>query len=97
MLAQRLVFGHSSAGDLTPLLAAFFDTTTGPKREPESYRRIAAARGRAPTEGLFLSDTGEELDAARAAGMQTALVVRPGAPPLAITTHPVVRSFDELP
>ena len=97
VLAQRLVFGHSSAGDLTPLLAAFFDTTTGPKREPESYRRIAAARGRVPTEGLFLSDTAEELDAARVAGMQTALVVRPGAPEPAVTNHPVVRSFDELP
>jgi enolase-phosphatase E1 len=97
VLAQRLVFGHSSAGDLTPLLAAFFDTATGPKREPESYRRIAAARGRAPTEGLFLSDVADELDAARAAGMQTALVVRPGAPEPAVATHPMVRSFDELP
>jgi enolase-phosphatase E1 len=97
VLAQRLVFGHSSAGDLTPLLAAFFDTTTGPKREPESYRRIAAARGRVPTEGLFLSDTAEELEAARVAGMQTALVVRPGAPEPTVSTHPMVRSFDELP
>jgi enolase-phosphatase E1 len=97
VLAQRLVFGHSSAGDLTPLLAAFFDTTTGPKREPESYRRIAAARGRAPTDWLFLSDIAEELDAARAAGMQTALVVRPGSPEPKAASHPVVRSFDELP
>jgi enolase-phosphatase E1 len=97
VLAQRLVFGHSSAGDLTPLLAAFFDTTTGPKREPESYRRIAAARGRALTDWLFLSDTAQELDAARAAGMQTALVVRPGAAEPAVTAHPVARSFDELP
>jgi enolase-phosphatase E1 len=97
VLAQRLVFGHSSAGDLTPLLAAFFDTTTGPKREPDSYRSIAAVRGRAPTDWLFLSDTAEELDAARAAGMQTALVVRPGAAERAVTAHPVVRSFEELP
>ena len=97
VLAQRLVFGHSSAGDLTALLAAFFDTTTGPKREPESYRRIAAARRRAPLEWLFLSDVMEELEAARAAGMQTALVVRPGAPEPAVASHPVVRSFDDLP
>jgi enolase-phosphatase E1 len=97
VLAQRLVFGHSSAGDLTPLLAAFFDTTTGQKREPESYRTIAAARGCASPEWLFLSDVTEELDAARAAGMKTALVVRPGAPPPAVASHPVVRSFDELP
>ena len=87
---------HSSAGDLTPWLAAFFDTTVGPKRDPESYRRIAGERGRAPDQWLFLSDVGEELDAARAAGMRTALVVRgPGAPESA--GHPVVRTFDELP
>ena len=97
VLAQRLVFGHSSAGDLTPLLAAFFDTTTGPKREPESYCRIAAARGRAPTSWLFLSDVSDEVDAARAAGMQTALVVRPGAPEPASASHPVIRSFEDLP
>jgi enolase-phosphatase E1 len=97
VLAQRLVFGHSSAGDLTPLLAAFFDTTTGPKREPESYRLIAAARGRTAPEWLFLSDVAEELDAAGAAGMRTALVVRPGTLEPAAASHPVVRSFDELP
>lgn len=97
VLAQRLLFSHSSAGDLACHLAAFFDTTTGPKREPESYRRIAALRERAPAEWLFLSDVSEELDAAREAGMQTALVVRsledqppPGA-------HPIVRSFAGLP
>jgi hypothetical protein len=29
--------------------------------------------------------------------MQTALVVRPGVPEPAAASHPVVRSFDELP
>ena len=97
VLAQKLIFSRSDAGDLSAGIRAYFDTTTGPKREPESYCRIAAARGRAPTEWLFLSDVGEELDAARAAGMQTALVVRPGAPEPGAASHPLVRSFDELP
>jgi enolase-phosphatase E1 len=96
VLAQRLLFAHSSAGDLTPLLADFFDTTSGPKREPESYRRIAAVRRRAAAEWLFLSDVTEELDAARAAGMQTALVVRPGRPEPGATLHPRRRTFDDL-
>ena len=96
VLAQRLLFGHSSAGDLTPWLAAFFDTTTGPKREVASYRRIAAARSRPPGQWLFLSDVAEELDAAREAGMGTALVVRPGRPGPGAGPHPVVRSFDDL-
>lgn len=97
VLAQRLLFGHSSAGDLTPYLAAFFDTSTGPKREARSYHRIAAARGRPPGEWLFLSDLKEELDAAREAGMHTGLVVRSGRPEPPPGSHPVVHSFDELP
>ncbi|MFI5184324.1 MAG: acireductone synthase [Vicinamibacteria bacterium] len=96
VLAQRLLFGHSTAGDLTPLLAAFFDTTTGPKHEAGSYRRVAAARGREPREWLFLSDVALELDAAREAGMATDLVVRPGRPEPVSPSHPVIRSFDAL-
>jgi enolase-phosphatase E1 len=41
--AQRLFFGHTTAGDLLPLLNGHYDTTTGPKREESSYRRIAEA------------------------------------------------------
>ena len=43
VLAQKLLFRHSSAGDLTPLLRWHFDTTVGPKTDPESYRRIASS------------------------------------------------------
>jgi enolase-phosphatase E1 len=94
VLAQRLLFAHEADGDLTPLIDGFFDTTTGPKREPESYGRIASALSAAPSSVLFLSDVGEELDAARAAGLRTALCVREGAPPA--EGHPVVRTFDEV-
>jgi enolase-phosphatase E1 len=76
--AQVLLFRHTSAGDLTRYFAGYFDTTTGPKREAASYATIAEAMGRAPEVVVFLSDVVAELDAARAAGMQTALVVRPG-------------------
>ena len=74
--AQKLFFGHSEAGDLTPLFSAFFDTEMGHKREAASYRRIAEALGRAPADILFLSDVVEELDAAREAGLRTVLVDR---------------------
>lgn len=43
--AQKLFFGHSDAGDLTPLVSGWFDTETGGKRDPESYRSIAATTG----------------------------------------------------
>ena len=93
VLAQQLLFRHSTAGDLTPLLAAHFDTTTGPKREARSYAAIADRLGVAPEAVLFVSDASEELDAARAAGMQTALCARAEEPPAA--HHPVVRTFDD--
>lgn len=74
--AQQLFFGHSDAGDLTPLISDWFDTQMGGKRDADSYRRIAGRMGRNPAEILFLSDVVEELDAAREAGMRTVLVDR---------------------
>ena len=66
--AQRMLFAHTQAGDLTPHLSGYFDTTIGFKTEPESYRRIAASLERAPEEILFVSDVMAELDAARRRG-----------------------------
>lgn len=96
--AQRLFFGHSEAGDLLPLFSGHYDTTTGPKREPMSYARIAADWGLAPREILFLSDIGTELDAARDADLETALVLRPGnaAAEESEPPHRVVASFDQI-
>jgi len=74
--AQRLFFGHSAAGDLTPLITGWFDTEVGGKREADSYRRIVGSLGLPPGEVLFLSDIVEELDAAREAGLKTVLVDR---------------------
>lgn len=94
--AQRLLFGHSDHGNLTPLFGGYFDTTIGPKREPGSYRRISTEIGLPPDEVLFLSDIREELDAARAAGMATCWLVRDGPLP-ASAAHPVARDFDQVP
>jgi enolase-phosphatase E1 len=74
--AQRLFFGSSDAGDLTPLFSAYFDTEVGHKRDAGSYRGIADALGQAPGDIVFLSDVVEELDAARDAGLRTILVDR---------------------
>ena len=74
--AQKLLFGHTDAGDLSGLFAGWFDTVVGGKREAASYARIADAIGRAPGDVLFLSDVVEELDAAREAGMRTVLLDR---------------------
>ena len=95
VLAQQLLFRYSLAGDLTPLLVGHFDTTTGAKRDPNSYLRIAERLGVAPSAVLFVSDSALELDAARIAGMETALSARDVAP--AHSSHRVVPSFDGLP
>lgn len=94
--AQQSLFSNTVAGDLTRFIRGYFDTTTGPKTAAQSYARIAAALERSPSEVLFVSDVGAELDAAGTAGMQTALCVRtPGSAPSA-ATHPVVHALDQL-
>lgn len=95
VLAQRLIFAHTNAGDLTHFISSYFDTTSGPKKESESYTKIAGALGLPPAEILFCSDTQLELDAANKAEMQTALCIRQGGLPAA-SAHRVVSSFDEL-
>ena len=74
--AQKLLFGHTTAGDLLPLFSGYFDTEIGGKRDVESYRRIVSAIQRPASEVVFLSDVVEELDAARDAGLDTVLLDR---------------------
>ena len=96
-LAQRLLFASTPDGDLTPLLAGFFDTAVGPKTSPESYERIAGLMGHPPGRVLFVSDVTKELAAARQAGLQVRLSIRPGnaAQPDA-SSFDTIRSFDEI-
>jgi len=99
--AQKLLFGHSEAGDLGALFSAWFDTQVGHKREADSYRKIATAMGRKPEDILFLSDIVEELDAARDAGLKTLLLDRIEDYPQPRTGdsthgHARVESFDKI-
>lgn len=93
--AQKLFFGHTTAdpSDMRPFISAWFDTVNaGPKTEIESYMKIMATRSEtAPSRWLFLSDNINEVDAARAAGMQSYPVVRPGNAPLP-KDHPLTGS-----
>ena len=95
--AQELLFRYSTFGDLTPLIDGYFDTRTGPKGEADSYASIAREMEVEPAEVLFLSDAVRELDAAREAGCQTRLAVRPGNPPVAEGHgHVAIESFTTL-
>ena len=99
--AQKLLFAHTDAGDLTALFSAFFDTEVGGKREAASYRNIAAKLAQPGSDILFLSDVVAELDAAREAGLRTMLVDRRDDYPQprlgeAAHGHPRVERFSDI-
>jgi enolase-phosphatase E1 len=97
VLAQKNLFHATVVGDLSRFIEAYFDTTTGPKKDSASYSRIAAGLRPNPEQIGFVSDVTAELDAARGAGMSTILSKRLGnAPEPNIGAHPVVHSFDEI-
>jgi enolase-phosphatase E1 len=96
VLAQKLLFAHTTAGDLTPFIRDYFDTSTGAKTAEQSYRRIAAALKVPASEIVFLSDTRGELDSAQLAGMQTACCIRSAQHQRESSNHPVIRTFDEI-
>jgi enolase-phosphatase E1 len=94
VLAQKLLFAHTTDGDLTRYITDYFDTTTGVKTAAASYESIADKIGSSPTDILFVSDVTAELDAAQKAGMKTTLCVRTITAEAQITSHPVVETFD---
>ena len=96
VLAQKRLFAHTTAGDLTQFIKGYFDTASGKKTEAESYDRISTALGLSPREILFVSDTVAELNAANLAGMKTMLCARPGRERPAASSHPTIETFDEL-
>ncbi|CAI8745887.1 acireductone synthase [Methylococcus capsulatus] len=92
--AQRLLFGHTAAGDLQPLFSGYFDTRIGAKQEPAAYSAIARELNLPPSEILFLSDIEAELDAAREAGYKTFMLVREGG--AKASHHPQGADFDAI-
>jgi enolase-phosphatase E1 len=96
--AQRLLFRYSIFGDITSLIAGYFDTRTGPKAASTSYATIAASMQVEPDEAMFFSDVVRELDAAREAGCQTRLVMREGNALVEDAHgHGVIDTFDQTP
>ena len=94
--AQKLLFGHTHFGDLTPLFSGYFDTGVGGKKETASYSAIVRELGLPAAQVLFLSDVRAELDAATAAGLRTTCLLRGEGPEVDPGPHPVARSFDDV-
>lgn len=92
--AQDLYFHYSEFGDLRSWFQGFFDTTSGPKKDPDSYRTIASAIAAEPDRIAFFSDSVEELDAALDAGMKTVQICRDGLTPSG--RHPAFEDFGSI-
>lgn len=98
--AQKLLFKYSDQGDLTGLLSGYFDTSTaGAKTASSSYVKIGREVNVVLSDCLFLSDNVHEVEAAKAAGMQSLIVERPGNAELSEESrqrHQVITTFDTL-
>ena len=93
--AQKLLFGHTRYGDLTPLFSGYFDTRIGAKTEVSSYQHIVAELTLPAEQCLFLSDLKAELDAARNAGLKTCWLLREGDVDK-MAVHPQVHDFNAI-
>ncbi|OWM88650.1 probable bifunctional methylthioribulose-1-phosphate dehydratase/enolase-phosphatase E1 [Punica granatum] len=97
-LAQRLIFGNTNYGDLRKYLCGYFDTAVGNKRETRSYVEIFESLGvDKPSDVLFVTDVYQEAVAAKGAGLEVVVSVRPGNGPLP-ENHgfKTVTSFSEI-
>jgi enolase-phosphatase E1 len=91
--AQKLIFGFSVFGDLTPFISYFFDTKVGMKRDKNSYLNISKETALPPSDIHFFSDIPEELMAAQEAGMKVTHLLREGTKK---SEFPGIKSFDEI-
>ena len=94
--AQKLFFGHTIQGDLLHYFSGHYDTTIGGKKEADSYRHITSEFKCPASDILFISDVVEELNAAKAAGMETVLSIRPENNPQPEHSFPSITSFEQI-
>jgi len=97
ILAQELLFAHTNAGDLTPDISAYFDTTTGAKTDAGSYQKIAVSLELPPREIAFISDVTAELDAAaKIVGFQVLLCERVENRPQPLRPYQRIKDFNDI-
>ena len=94
--AQKLLYRYTSEGNLETLFSHWFDTHSGPKKASQSYATIATQINSAAENICFISDNGEECDAARKAGMKTLFSLRDGNPDRDPRDHEVIQSLREV-
>lgn len=96
VLSQELLFSHTSDGNISKMLDGYFDTKVGNKKEKDSYMKIANKIGENPKNILFLSDSEDEIAAAKSAGMLCYLVKRDGYDDRLNKVSNTIKSLDEI-
>jgi len=76
--AQKLLFSHTSSGDITPLFNGYFDTKIGAKKESQSYTNISKEINCEPNLITFFTDSPQEAQAATEANLNVIHVNRDG-------------------
>jgi len=76
VFAQKMYFKYTEYGDLSSYIDHYFDTTTGPKKETETYLKIASFVNCKPSEITFFSDVFDECFAAEKAGINAIQIFR---------------------
>ena len=94
--AQKLLYQHTQTGNLAGFFSHWFDTHTGPKKSQESYELIAKEMGTDAKSVIFISDNGEECDAAKIAGMHTLFSLRANNPDQDPRQHCVISDLNEV-
>jgi len=70
---QKLLLAYTDKGDLSEYVSGFYDLSTGPKTDKDSYAHIAEEVDVKPEELLFLTDSVEEAKSAAEAGLKACL------------------------
>ncbi|KAJ8925343.1 hypothetical protein NQ315_009173, partial [Exocentrus adspersus] len=97
--SQKLLFSHTTEGDISSHIAKYFDQSVGPKTEAGSYEKIAKDLEVKTEEIVFVTDNSKEAEAAKSAGVMPVLVKREGNDDIseeALKAFHVVSTFKEI-
>jgi enolase-phosphatase E1 len=94
--AQKLLYRHSTHGDLSILFRDWFDTNIGGKLSSKSYIRIVEALNSNPEQIVFISDRKSELSAAKEAGVKVVFSQRVDNPETDNGAYIAVNNYADL-
>ncbi len=94
--AQKLLFAHTTEGDLTSLFSSYWDTQIGKKTESSSYHQILENIGSKTSDIVFISDNTKELEAAMETRITAIHSNRPDVQYDLSDRYPSIQSFREI-